>query len=149
MAATCGPLRPWRAVEMPPINPRNRSWLLILEKSEPMSRTLARALVVSAALAAPATAEVRLEGTFPTGTSTEAPALVLGGTFVILATVNGAAHVALRVDSGATDVMLPRTVAARLISAGLLAPHRLLDHQDLSVGRWLAPLLKKSTDCAH
>jgi predicted aspartyl protease len=30
------------------------------------------------------------------------------------------AQAALRVDSGATDVMLPRTVAARLISAGSL-----------------------------
>ena len=43
---------------------------------------------------------------------------MLGGTFVILATVNGAAQAALRVDSAATDVMLPRTVAARLISVG-------------------------------
>ena len=90
-----------------------------------MSRTLAIALAASAALAAPATAEVRLERTFPAGsastsTKTEAPALVLGGTFVILATVNGAAQAAMRVDSGATDVMLPRTVAARLISAGSL-----------------------------
>jgi len=70
---------------------------------------------------------VRLECTFPadttsTSTKTEAPALVLGGTFVILATVNGAAQAAMRVDSGATDVMLPRTVAARLISAGSLTP---------------------------
>jgi clan AA aspartic protease (TIGR02281 family) len=91
-----------------------------------MSRTLAIALAASAVLAAPATAQVRLERTFPAGTAitstkTEAPALVLGGTFVILATVNGAAQAALRVDSGATDVMLPRTVAARLISAGSLA----------------------------
>ena len=90
-----------------------------------MSRTLAIALAASAVLAAPATAQVRLERTFPAGsaitsTKTEAPALVLGGTFVILATVNGAAQAALRVDSGATDVMLPRTVAARLISAGSL-----------------------------
>jgi predicted aspartyl protease len=90
-----------------------------------MSRTLAIALAASAVLAAPATAEVRRERTFPAGsastsTKTEAPALVLGGTFVILATVNGAAQAALRVDSGATDVMLPRTVAARLISAGSL-----------------------------
>ena len=82
-----------------------------------MSRTLALVLAASAALAAPATAEVRLERTFLAGsagmsTKTEAPALVLGGTFVILATVNGAAQAALRVDSGATDVMLPRTVAA-------------------------------------
>jgi clan AA aspartic protease (TIGR02281 family) len=82
-------------------------------------------LVVSAVLAAPATAEVRVERTFPAGsastsTKTEAPALVLGGTFVILATVNGAVQAALRVDSGATDVMLPRAVAARLISAGSL-----------------------------
>jgi clan AA aspartic protease (TIGR02281 family) len=45
---------------------------------------------------------------------------VLGGTFVILATVNGTTAAALRVDSGATDVVLPRTVAARLISAGSL-----------------------------
>jgi clan AA aspartic protease (TIGR02281 family) len=90
-----------------------------------MSRTLAMALVASAVLAAPSTAEVRLVGTFPAGsistsTKTEAPALVFGGTFVILATVNGATQAALRVDSGATDVMLPRTVAARLISAGSL-----------------------------
>ena len=90
-----------------------------------MSRTLAIALAASAVLAAPATAEVRLERTVPAGststsTKTEAPAVVLGGTFVILATVNGAAPAALRVDSGATDVMLPRTVAARLISAGSL-----------------------------
>ena len=79
-----------------------------------MYRTLAIALAVSAALAAPATAEVRLERTFSggstsTSTRTEAPALVLGGTFVILATVNGAAQAALRVDSGATDVMLPHS----------------------------------------
>ena len=90
-----------------------------------MSRTLAMALVASAVLAAPATAEVCLVGTFPAGsistsTKTEAPALVFGGTFVILATVNGTAPAALRVDSGATDVMLPRTVAAKLISAGSL-----------------------------
>jgi hypothetical protein len=70
------------------------------------------ALVASAVLAAPATAEVRLERTFPAGsastsTKTEAPAVVLSGTFVILATVNGTAQAALRVDSGATDVMLP------------------------------------------
>jgi hypothetical protein len=62
-----------------------------------MSRTLAIALTASAALAAPVTAEVRLERNFPTGsastsTKTEAPALVLSGTFVILATVNGAAR---------------------------------------------------------
>jgi clan AA aspartic protease (TIGR02281 family) len=90
-----------------------------------LSRTLAIALAASAALAAPASAEVRLERTFPAGsvstsTKTEAPAFVLGGTFVILATVNGAPQAALRVDSGATDVMLPRTVAAKLISAGSL-----------------------------
>jgi clan AA aspartic protease (TIGR02281 family) len=90
-----------------------------------LSRTLAIVLAACVALAAPATAEVRLERTLPTGnvgtaTKTEAPALVLGGTFVILATVNGAAQAALLVDSGATDVMLPRTVAARLISAGSL-----------------------------
>jgi clan AA aspartic protease (TIGR02281 family) len=90
-----------------------------------MSRTLAIALAASAVLAAPATAEVRLERAFPaasasTLTKTEAPALVFGGTFVILATVNGASQAALRVDSGATDVMLPRTVAARLIRAGSL-----------------------------
>ena len=86
-----------------------------------MSRTLAITLAASVVVAAPATAQVRLEHTSPAGsastsTKTEAPALVLGGTFVILATVNGAAQAALRVDSGATDVMLPRTVAARLIS---------------------------------
>jgi predicted aspartyl protease len=85
-----------------------------------MSRTLA-----STALIAPATAEVRLERTFladstSTSTKTEAPALVLGGTFVILATVNGTTPAALRVDSGATDVMLPRNVAVRLISNGSL-----------------------------
>ena len=90
-----------------------------------MSRTLAIALAASAVLAAPATAEVRLERTFPAGsastsTKTEAPAVVLSGTFVILATVNGTAQTVLRVDSGATDVMLPRTVAVRLISAGSL-----------------------------
>jgi clan AA aspartic protease (TIGR02281 family) len=90
-----------------------------------MSRTLAIALAASSALAAPASAEVRLERTLPadsanTSTKTEAPALVLGGTFVILATVNGTTPAALRVDSGATDVMLPRNVAARLISAGSL-----------------------------
>jgi clan AA aspartic protease (TIGR02281 family) len=90
-----------------------------------MSRTLAIALAASAVLATPVTAQVRLERTCPAGsastsTKTEAPALVLGSTFVILATVNGAAQAALRVDSGATDVMLPRTVAARLISAGSL-----------------------------
>jgi len=88
-----------------------------------MSRTLAIVLAASAVLAAPATAQVRLEppaGSASTSTKTEAPALVLGGTFVILATVNGAAQAALRVDSGATDVMLPRTVAARLISTGSL-----------------------------
>ena len=90
-----------------------------------MSWTLAIALAASAVLAAPATAQVRLERTVPAGsastsTKTEAPALVLGGTFVILATVNGAAQAALRVDSGATDVMLPRTVASRLIRAGSL-----------------------------
>ena len=89
-----------------------------------MFRTLAVALAAITALA-PATAEVRLERTFPAGgastsTKTEAPALVLGGTFVILATVNGTTTTALRVDSGATDVMLPRTVAARLISSGSL-----------------------------
>jgi len=92
-----------------------------------MSRTLAIALAASAALADPAAAQVRLERTFPadtasTSTKTEAPALVLGGTFVILATVNGAAQAAMRVDSGASDVMLPRTVAAGLISAGSLTP---------------------------
>jgi predicted aspartyl protease len=95
-----------------------------------MSRTLAIALATSAVLGAPATAEVRLERTFPAGsasmsTKTEAPALVLGGTFVILATVvNGATQAALQVDSGATDVMLPRIVAARLIST------RSLTHAD-------------------
>ena len=97
-----------------------------MRRRKTMSRTLAIALAASAALAAPATAEVRLERTFPAGSArpikTEAPALVLSGTFVILATVNGAAQAALRVDSGATDVMLPRTVAARLISAGSLTP---------------------------
>ena len=83
-------------------------------------------LAASAALAAPATAEVmHLERTAPVGgastsTKTEAPALVRGGTFVILATVNGAAQAPLRVDSAATDVMLPRAVAARLFSAGSL-----------------------------
>ncbi len=90
-----------------------------------MSRTLAIALAASAILATPVTAELRLERTFPAGsgstsTKTEAPAIVLGGTFVILATVNGSTQAALRVDSGATDVMLPRTVAARLISTGSL-----------------------------
>jgi clan AA aspartic protease (TIGR02281 family) len=90
-----------------------------------LSRTLAIVLAASVVLAAPATAQVRFERTFPAGsvstsTKTEAPALVLGGTFVILATVNDAAQAALRVDSGATDVMLPRTVTARLISAGSL-----------------------------
>ena len=90
-----------------------------------MFRTLAIVLAASAVLAAPVTAQVLLERTFPAGsastsTKTEAPALVFGSTFVILATVNGAAQAALRVDSGATDVMLPRTVAARLISAGSL-----------------------------
>jgi clan AA aspartic protease (TIGR02281 family) len=97
-----------------------------MRRRRTMSRTLAIALAASAVLAAPATAEVRLERNFPTGSArpikTEAPALVLSGTFVILATVNGAAQAALRVDSGATDVMLPRTVAARLISAGSLTP---------------------------
>ena len=43
---------------------------------------------------------------------------MLGGTFVILATVNGTSQAAMRVDSGATDVTLARTVVARLISAG-------------------------------
>ena len=90
-----------------------------------MSRTLAIALAASAILATPVTAEVRLERTFSAGsgstsTKTEAPAIVLGGTFVILATVNGSTQAALRVDSGATDVMLPRNVAARLISDGSL-----------------------------
>jgi len=90
-----------------------------------MSRTLAITLAASVVVAAPATAQVRLEHTSPAGsastsTKTEAPALVLGGTFVILATVNGAAQAALRVDSGASDVMLPRTVVARLISGGSL-----------------------------
>ena len=79
-----------------------------------LSRTLAIVLAACVALAAPATAEVRLERTFQAGsastsTKTEAPALVLGGTFVILATVYGAAQAALRVDSGATDVVLPRS----------------------------------------
>jgi predicted aspartyl protease len=45
---------------------------------------------------------------------------VFGGTFMILATVNGTSQAALRVDSVATDVMLPRAVAARPISAGAL-----------------------------
>ena len=102
-----------------------RLWLLHSGEIRTMSRTLAIALAASAVLAAPATAEVRLERAFPaasasTLTKTEAPALVFGGTFVILATVNGASQAALRVDSGATDVMLPRTVAARLIRAGSL-----------------------------
>ncbi len=84
---------------------------------------LAIALAASVALAAPATTEVGLERTFPAGsastsTKTEAPAFVLGGTFVILATVNGTAT--LRIDSGTTHVLLPRTVAARLIRAGSL-----------------------------
>jgi len=87
-------------------------------------RTLQIVLVASAALATPATDEVHLEHTSPRGaatpTKTEAPALVLGGTFVILATVNGTTQAALRVDSGATDVMLPRYIAAKLISAGSL-----------------------------
>jgi clan AA aspartic protease (TIGR02281 family) len=92
-----------------------------------MFRTLAIALAASVVLAAPVPAQVRLDRTFPAGsastsTKTEAPALVLGGTFVILATVNGSAPAALRVDSGATDVMLPRTVATRLIRAGSLTP---------------------------
>jgi predicted aspartyl protease len=92
-----------------------------------MSRTLAITLAASVVVAAPATAQVRLEHTSPAGsastsTKTEASALVLGGTFVILATVNGAAQAAMRVDSGASDVMLPRTVAAGLISAGSLTP---------------------------
>src|SRR5271169_2518789 len=83
------------------------------------------ALPADSAVNRPATAQVRLAHTVPAGsastsTKTEAPAVVLGGTFVILATVNGAAQAALRVDSGATDVMFPRTVAARLISAGSL-----------------------------
>ena len=99
-----------------------------------MSRTFAIALAASAVMAAPATAERCLERTFPAGsastsTKTEAPALVLGGTFVILATVNGAAQAALRVDSGATDVMLPRSVAARL--SRIAHSRRLRDHQDL------------------
>ena len=68
---------------------------------------------------------MRLERTFPTDgaampTTTEAPALVLGGTFVILATVNGTTQAPLRADSGATDVTLPRSVAAKLIGAGSL-----------------------------
>jgi predicted aspartyl protease len=113
---------------MLPTNSRSRSWLLIW-RNPTISRTLAIALATSAVLGAPATAEVRLERTFPAGsasmsTKTEAPALVLGGTFVILATVNGATQAALQVDSGATDVMLPRIVAARLIST------RSLTHAD-------------------
>ena len=73
----------------------------------------------------PSVAETRFERIFPadgvaTSTKTEAPALVCDGTVVILATVNGTAQAALRVDSGATDVVLPRTTATRLISAGSL-----------------------------
>jgi clan AA aspartic protease (TIGR02281 family) len=90
-----------------------------------MSRALAIALAAHAALATPAVAEMRPERAFPTAaattsTKTEAPALVFGGTFVVLAIVNGSTQAALRVDSGATDVMLPRSVAAKLISAGSL-----------------------------
>jgi predicted aspartyl protease len=83
------------------------------------------ALTASAALTAPAVAEMRPERTFQidtlaSSTKTEAPAVVFGGTFVILATVNGTTQAALRIDSGATDVMLPRNVATKLISAGSL-----------------------------
>ena len=90
-----------------------------------MSLTLAILLAAIAVLAAPAIAETRFERLFladgvATSTKTEAPALVRDGTFVILATVNGTAQAALRVDSGATDVVLPRTTATRLISAGSL-----------------------------
>jgi len=90
-----------------------------------MPRMFAVALTASAALTAPAVAEMRPERTFPidtlaSSTKTEAPAVVFGGTFVILATVNGTTQAALRIDSGATDVMLPRNVATKLISAGSL-----------------------------
>ena len=116
-----------------------------------LSRTLAIALAASAALAAPASAEVRLERTFPAGsvstsTKTEAPAFVLGGTFVSLATVNGSAQAALRVDSGATDVILPRTVAARLISAGSLTH---ADYVTTKTYRLADGSLRTQTDCAH
>ena len=90
-----------------------------------MSLTLAILLAAIVVLAAPAIAETRFERIsladgVATSTKTEAPALVRDGTFVILATVNGTAQAALRVDSGATDVVLPRTTATRLISAGSL-----------------------------
>ena len=90
-----------------------------------MSLTLAILLAAIAVLAAPAVAETRFERIFPadgvaTSTKTEAPALVRDGTVVILATVNGTAQAALRVDSGATDVVLARTTATRPISAGSL-----------------------------
>ena len=109
----------------PQPRPAAHAGLSLVRHRGTMSRTLAIVLAASAGLAAPAAAEVRLERTFPAGststsTKTETPALVLGGTFVILATVNGAAQAALRVDSGATDVMLPRTVAAKLFSTGSL-----------------------------
>ena len=69
-----------------------------------MSRTLAIALAASAALAAPAAAQVRPERTFPAdsasrSTKTEAPALVLGGTFVI--TANGFFYKAVQSDVSA------------------------------------------------
>jgi predicted aspartyl protease len=119
-----------------------------------MFRTLAIALAASAVLAGPATAQVSVERAFPadsasTSTKTEAPALVLGGTFVILAIVNGAAQAALRVDSGATDVMLPRTVAARLMSAGLLTRADYLTTLRPIGWQMARSALKKSTDCAH
>ena len=75
-------------------------------------------------------------GSASTSTKTEALALVLGGTFVILATVNGTTAAALSVDSGATDVMLPRNVVARLIGAGSLTHRRLRDNQDQWAGGW-------------
>jgi hypothetical protein len=85
-----------------------------------MSRPLAIAFAASAVLAAPATAQVRLERTVPAGsastsTKTEAPALVLGGTFVILATVNGAAQAAMRVDSNLFLAALVIATAAQAV----------------------------------
>jgi hypothetical protein len=51
-------------------------------------------------------------------TKTEAPAVVFGSTLLILATINGDAQGAQRFDSGATDVMLRRSIAAKLLSTG-------------------------------
>ena len=58
----------------------------------------------------------------PDAGTIEVPLERLGGAFVLPATLNGTTTLTFLLDSGATDVVLPKSIAAELAQNGSLAP---------------------------